>query len=193
MASLTLDLKRDIVTTRRVTVAIGIAFFTLATALGAYVRIPLPGTPVPVTLQTFFVLLSGALLGKRPGFASQALYLALGAAGLPVFQGYSFGIQHLFGPTGGYLAGFLAAGFLVGYLMEKNSFNKYTALAAFVAGNIIIYSFGATWLLYTCRMSLPCAVNAGILPFLPAEIFKTALALMIYSGISRRARQIFVP
>ncbi|MCH7819743.1 MAG: biotin transporter BioY, partial [Candidatus Marinimicrobia bacterium] len=83
--------------------------FALLTALGALIRIPLPFTPIPITLQTFFVLLAGAMLGSKRGTLSQMVYVFAGAAGIPIFAGMSSGLALLAGPTGGFLAGFLLA------------------------------------------------------------------------------------
>jgi biotin transport system substrate-specific component len=163
----------------------------IATTLGAYVRIPIKGSPVPITLQTFFVLLSGAVLGKRLGLLSQLTYLSLGIFGMPVFQGYSFGILHLVGPTGGYLIGFLGASFVVGSIMDKVSLSRYWTVLAFLAGNFIIYLFGATWLAYVYRMSISHAIAIGILPFIPGDLIKIALASLVYMRTSKRVRQIF--
>ena len=99
--------------------AIGCVFFVALMSLGAYVRIPVFFTPVPITLQTLFVVLSGAMLGKKWGMASQAIYISLGAIGLPVFQGYGYGMGHILGPTGGYLAGFVLASYVVGSLTHS--------------------------------------------------------------------------
>jgi biotin transport system substrate-specific component len=94
------------------------AMFGAATAMGAYIMIPLP--PVPITLQTLFVVLAGALLGGRLGALSQVVYLLLGIIGLPVFHGGKGGLGILLGPTGGYLVGFIAAAYVVGKLIEVN-------------------------------------------------------------------------
>ena len=113
-----LDYNKDIVNNRKLTAVIGVVFFILATALGAYIRIPVHGSPVPITLQTFFVLLAGAVLGKKLGFYSQAGYLLAGISGLPMFQGTSLGISYLLGPTGGYLIGFMACAFITGFIIS---------------------------------------------------------------------------
>ena len=97
--------------------ALWIAGFAIATAVGA--RVEIPHQPVPYTLQTFFVLLAGALLGKRNGAVSQFLYLSMGLVGLPVFSAGGFGLAKILGPTGGYLLSFPVASFVVGYLVES--------------------------------------------------------------------------
>ena len=189
--SISLDFRSGIIQDRRTSGTIGVLFFVIAIVLGAYVRLPIKGSPVPITLQTFFVLLSGAVLGKRLGAVSQVLYMAIGIMGVPVFQGYSFGIFHLCGPTGGYIVGFAAASFVVGYIAEKVSLRKYSIIPVFLAGNFIIYSFGALWLMYSCNINLSQVIRIGVLPFLPGDLVKIVLASIIYLKISKRARQIF--
>ena len=170
---------------------IGVVFFVLATALGAYVRIPVPGSPVPITLQTFFVLLSGAILGKRLGVLSQAAYIFLGAAGLPIFQGYAFGVSHIFGPTGGYLVGFMAASFLTGKMLEKGTSVFYKILASFIVASAVLYTLGVLWLISIYRISLVNAVAIGVLPFISVEIVKVLTAAFLYRRIEARSKSIF--
>jgi len=94
-------LKRELTGSKTLNIAIGVCFFLPLTALGAFVRVPLPFTPVPITLQTFFVLLSGAFLGRRSGSLTQLLYLVMGVCGAPIFTGAASGWIYLLGPTGG--------------------------------------------------------------------------------------------
>lgn len=146
-------------------------------ALLAQVRIALPFTPVPITGQTFGVLLIGAALGMRKGTASVTLYLALGLAGLPVFTGGGAGMSHLVGATGGYLLGFILAAALVGWLAERHGYERHfrTALLPFLAGTLIIYLCGALWLAAFVG-SLSKAVALGVTPFLVGDALKLLLA-----------------
>lgn len=154
--------------------ALVIAGAALVAAL-AQVRIPLPFTPVPITGQTFGVLLIGAALGSRRGAASLALYLAIGALGLPVFAGGSGGLTHFLGPTAGYLAGFLIAGWVVGWLAERGwGKGLRSSLPLFLLGQAIIYLFGVAWLAMSIGPS--AAVVQGLLPFLPLDALKVGLA-----------------
>lgn len=183
--------KTGIIENKAVDAAIGVIFFIIATTLGAYIRIPVPGTPVPITLQTFFVVLSGAVLGSRLGLFSQAGYIFLGAIGLPVFQGYNFGMSHILGPTGGYLIGFMAASFLIGKILEKESRNLFRIAASFAIGNAVLYASGVLWLMLIYRISLVNAILIGVLPFLAVELAKISLAAVVYSKVSHRSREIF--
>ena len=187
----TVTYNKEIISGRTACAACGATFFILATALGAYIRIPLEGTPVPITLQTFFVLLSGAVLGRRLGSFSQFAYVILGAAGLPIFQAFSSGALYAAGPTGGYLAGFVAAAYFVGRMVGRPGLGKIRVVASFIIADLIIHISGALWLAYLYKMSLLRAASIGILPFVPGEIAKIFFAVLIYSGISRRSKAIF--
>jgi biotin transport system substrate-specific component len=155
----------------------GIAAFALLTALGAFVRIPLPFTPVPITLQTFFVLTAGVYLGGRDAAASQLMYLAVGATGLPVFAGGA-GIGHLLGPTGGYLLAFPLAAGLVGALVQPGV-GLLRALAAFFAAKVAIFGLGAAWLAIVLGVGPEQAIALGVVPFLPGAVLKVAAATLL--------------
>lgn len=191
MTQMRIALRREVTDNPAVNAVIGVSLFVLAMALGAYVRIPVPGSPVPITLQTFFVLLSGAFLGRRLGAASQLGYIALGAMGLPIFQGYAFGLAHIFGPTGGYLAGFVIAAAFIGSVTKKETLTPGQTIAAFAIADAIIHISGALWLFYTYRFGVTNAFSVGILPFIPGEIVKIAFAVSIYRVFRPRAREIF--
>jgi biotin transport system substrate-specific component len=186
-----LSCHNDMVNNKALTASIGVAFFILATALGAYVRIPVPGSPIPITLQTFFVILAGAVLGKRLGMYSQIGYLLAGVSGLPLFQGASSGAVCLMGPTGGYLIGFVVCAFVVGLITDSVKPHIAAMIAVFALGILIIYTPGILWLVYAYKMSLTSAIAAGALPFIPGDAAKIVIAAAIYSKISRRSRQIF--
>ncbi|MGH7589053.1 MAG: biotin transporter BioY [Gemmatimonadota bacterium] len=165
--------------------AAGIAAFVVLTAIGAFVRIPLPFTPVPITLQTFFVLASGIYLGGRDAALSQVLYLALGVAGLPVFAGAS-GLAHAIGPTGGFLLAFPIAAWLVGRSVEPGDRLAKAALVL-IAADVVIFALGATWFAATVGVGLERALALAVLPFLPGTVLKTgaALALVVRSPLRR--------
>lgn len=187
----TLDDNKEIINDRAANAIIGVTFFILATILGAYVRIPVKGSPVPITLQTLFVMLSGAVLGKRLGAYSQLGYILLGLWGLPVFQGYSSGFAHILGPTGGYLIGFIFAAIFIGKMIESQSLKIYRIIASFIVGNFILYSFGILWLIYLYKINLTNALSIGVLPFMPAEFIKIFFAATIYHKIAQRSKNIF--
>ena len=187
----TLAFRTNVISSKATDAVIGVIFFIIATTLGAYIRIPVPGTPVPITLQTFFVVLSGAVLGARLGLFSQLGYILLGAIGLPLFQGHAFGMAHIFGATGGYMIGFMAASFLIGKILEKESQNLFKIAASFAIGNVVLYTLGTLWLMLIYRISFINAIVIGVLPFFTIELAKIFLAAAVYSKISHRSKAIF--
>ena len=165
-------------TTRRV---IAVLAFAVATALGARIAVPVPFTPVPVTLQTLFVVLAGALLGPRLGAASQLAYLGAGIAGLPVFTAGA-GLAYLFGPTGGYLLAFPAAAFLAGVVSRRVSDRGLLGLVTLFVGlflaSLVILAGGAAWL-GILTGDFAGAVTLGLLPFIAGDVVKVALTALI--------------
>jgi biotin transport system substrate-specific component len=165
-----------------------IAGFSLLIALGAQVAIPLPFTPVPVTLQTLAVLMAGCLLGSSRGALAVLAYLAEGFAGLPVFSAGRSGIAHLFGPTGGYLLGFVAAAFIAGLLTERGAARSwFGSLAALVAGNLVVYVPGILWL--SGWTGPDKALALGFAPYLAGDALKCICGAGVLSGISLISRR----
>ncbi len=151
--------------------------FALLTALAAQIVIPLPFTPVPITGQTFAVLLAGAALGAGAGAASQALYVFLGAAGLPFYADGASGWTVVRGATGGYLIGFIVAAWLVGRLAERRQDRSVaTAIPAFLLGSVVIHLFGVPWLAASLDAGWTEAAALGSVPFIPGDLAKVALA-----------------
>ena len=157
----------------------------LALVICAYIAVPIPGTPVPVTAQTFGVLIVGGALGFRRGALAVGLYLALGIAGLPVYAGHASGIG-TFGsladglrlaPTGGYLVGFVVAAAVVGRFAELGWDRTVGgALAAFTIGTALIYAFGIPWLALALGVSVRRALEIGLAPFLLGDVLKIVVA-----------------
>jgi biotin transport system substrate-specific component len=162
--------------------AASVALFVALTAVAAQVSIPLPFTPVPLTLQPMVVLLGGAVLGARLGMSAQILYLVLGIAGLPVFAASPVlpqGALRLIGPTGGYLMSYPFAAFLAGRLAERGLDRRYlTSLLAMACGLAIIFMCGVMWLAFFARpaVGLDGALRAGFYPFMPLDVFKLVVA-----------------
>lgn len=151
---------------------------SLLIALSAQLQFVLPFSPVPITGQTFAVLLLGALYGSKRGPATVLTYLALGAVGLPVFAGGAFGIARLIGPTGGYLVGFVAAAVVVGLLSERGWDRKlWTTAVGMIIGNGMIYVVGVLWL--SRFVGWPAVLSTGVLPFLAGDALKIALATIL--------------
>ena len=163
-----------------------VLFVTVLTAAAAQISVPLPFTSVPFTLQPMVVLLGALALGSRLGAASQVLYLAAGIAGLPVFAASGVlppGPLRLLGPTGGYLMAYPFAAFLTGYLAERGFDRRYiTSIIAMLAGLIVIYAIGVTWLGLFARTpdgpapGISAALFAGIYPFIVPDLIKLVMA-----------------
>jgi len=159
--------------TRSALVVVG---FSLLTAAAAQVVVPLPFTPVPLTGQTFAVLLTGALLGPRLGALAMLAYLLEGAAGLPFFRGGASGVAHFSGATAGYLFAFPAAAYVTGALAERGWDRRYLpAAAAMALGSFVILACGWAWLALMFKGGAE-AFRLGVAPFLPGDVLKVALA-----------------
>lgn len=157
------------------------------TALAAQVSVPLPFTPVPLTLQTFAVLLVGAALGTARGVLSLLVYLAVGVAGAPVF---SHGTSGSGGASFGYVVGFVLAAALVGLLAERGATRGPLRTAAvMVLGNIAIYAVGVPWLMAVTHVDLPKALALGVVPFLVGDAIKVAVAAGLFPAAWRLARR----
>lgn len=160
--------------------------FALLTAAAAQVRIALPFTPVPITGQTFAVLLSGAALGMRLGASSQALYLAMGAVGLPVFTDGGSGVETFTGATAGYLVGFVVAAAVVGKLAERGQDRSFpNALTAFLVGTFVIYGLGVAGLAVNVGMDVDEAILKGVAPFVFGDLLKAAAAGVLLPTVWR--------
>jgi biotin transport system substrate-specific component len=167
------------------------ALFGAGTAAGAYIIVPIP--PVPITLQTLFLYLAGALLGGRLALLSQVVYVLLGIIGLPVFAGGKAGFGVLFGPTGGYLIGFLPAAYIVGKWNEVlNAPSFPTVLVSMIVGTIPVYLLGVLQLSFVAKLDLVKAVSVGMLPFLIGDGIKIVAAALLagrltgYLGVIRK-------
>lgn len=157
---------------------------SLATALAAQVEIRLPWTPVPISGQSFAVLLSGLVLGSRRAFLAQLLYLSYGAAGLPVFSGGAAGLVKFMGPTGGYLIGFPFAALITGLLAERGWDRRpSTMFAAMLLGSTVIFTLGLAQL--SRFVPAEGLLAAGLLPFIPGDLIKSALAAGVFPLVWR--------
>ncbi len=174
---------------RAVVACVGVGLFCLLTILGAMVRVPLPGTPVPMTLQTAVVLFAGVALGARLGACSQLLYLAIGLIGVPVFADSGAGPQYVFGATGGYLLGFLIVPVVVGRLTARSSRLKPT-LAAAAVGTILIFALGVGWLAILTG-SVWGALQQGLFPFWLAALLKCGLAAALGCVLGPACRSVW--
>ena len=143
----------------------------------AQLSIPLPFTPVPITGQTFAVLVVGASLGSLRGGASGLLYVLIGLAGAPVYASGGHGLDVITGASGGYLVSYPFVGALTGWLAERRWDRRFSsAVGAMLTGNVIIYLVGLPWLAVVLHTSLKKTLELGLYPFVPGDIFKLYLA-----------------
>jgi len=166
----------------QIALVVGASFFV---ALCARVTLPLPWTPVPLTLQNFGVLLVALGMGSKRGFAAMVLYLAEGASGLPVFNPAGLGgLAQLLGPTAGYLWAYPLVAFVVGFIAERGARSFVRNLGAAVAGELVLFAGGLAWLALLAHGSWWQAAQFGLYPFLFAEVAKITAA----AGAASRVR-----
>jgi len=159
-----------------------VSLFAALTAVGAFISIPL--YPVPLSLQSLFTLLAAMILGSVMGASSQIIYVLLGVIGLPVFAGFKAGIGILFGPTGGFLLGFIISAYIIGKIVElKKEKNIFYYFLVGIIGTIILYIIGITQLSLVTGIGIEKAITVGMLPFLPGDILKIIAASFIASKL----------
>ena len=159
-------------------------------ALAAQVSLPLPFTPVPITGQTFAVVLVGASLGAARGLASPVLYVGAGILGAPVYADQTHGWETFTGPTGGYLAGFILAAALTGWLAERRWDRRFSSsVAAILTGNVAVYLLGLPWLAHVLGAGLERTLEAGLYPFVVGDVLKLYLAAALLPAAWRLVRR----
>jgi biotin transport system substrate-specific component len=167
------------------------ALFAAVTAVGAFIKIPLPF--VPITLQGIFVTMAGLVLGSRLGALSQLLYLFIGLVGIPIFT-EGGGPTYVFKPTFGFLVGFAVAAFVIGRFTENRQHSYFLYISAAFIGLFIVYAFGAPYLYFVLKNVAGVAITplgalkAGVLPFIPGDILKNAIAVYIAVEIKKRIK-----
>lgn len=170
-----------------------VLFFCLLTLVFAQIRVPIPLTPIPFTLQVLAVFLCGYFLNSRLASLSLALYLLLGMSGAPVFSGWGSGLSALMGPTGGYIAGFVPAVLAISYLSDKKVLGKFNIVVTALAGLGIIYFFGLMNLIFYIYFVvnvrgielITTALQLGVFPFILADLTKAIVAASIFYGVFR--------
>lgn len=150
-----------------------VAMFAALIGVLSQISIPLPFSPVPITLQTFAVFLTGAVLGSRKGAVTLLVYVFLGLFGIPVFSQGKSGLPVLVGPTGGYIWGFILAVFIIGKIIEgTNNISFLRCMGAMLLGMVVIYIFGVGQLMLVLEVGFQEAFIMGALPYLPLEVVK---------------------
>ena len=168
------DIEQTVTYARRIQMA---ALMVALIAAGAFIAIPLPGTPVPVVLQNLFVVLAGVVLPAAWAFGTVTVYLVMGALGLPIFAGATGGLAHFAGPTGGFLIGFTVAAALTAVVLNGRGAapsrpGKMRLIVALTGGFFLPYFLGVPWLARVTGLNLPAAIAAGALPFIPGDLGK---------------------
>ena len=156
-------------------------------AVLAQILIPLP--LIPITGQTLAIGLVVTILGLKHGTYAVLLYILLGAIGLPVFQGFTGGLGILFGPTGGYIIGFIPTALVIGFYLKKTRLTFPHALVANILGMLVTLAFGAVWLKYLAELSWTGALFSGVIPFLIVGVIKAILAAWVGVIVRQRLEQ----
>lgn len=157
--------------------------FTALTAAGAFISIPIG--PVPITLQSFIVLLSGIILGSKKAMFSQITYLLLGLIGFPVFAGFTGGLQSVFKPSFGFIIGYVAAAYVAGKLTENKAPTNKNLFTAVLTGSVIIYALGLPYMYYVLNImlhnnfSILKILQLGMFAFIPGDTLKAATAMFL--------------
>lgn len=152
-----------------------IGVMTAATCILAPFSIPIG--PVPISLTNLVIYFSLYILGTRNAVISYLVYLLMGLIGVPVFSGFTSGPEKLFGPTGGYLVGFLPMAVIAGIFIEKFASSRMLCLTGMILGTIVCYAFGTAWLAVQAGLDVKAALFAGVIPFIPGDLIKMVLAM----------------
>lgn len=155
----------------------------MAAVLCVISPLSIPVGAVPISLATLGVMLAGALLGAQLGTLSVLIYLVLGWVGLPVFAGYSSGFACLFGPTGGYMIGYLFLAFLTGFLYKKKTLPYL--VGSILVGELVLYLLGTVWFMFVAQTSLVSALTICVLPFIPGDIAKIVLVCLLLPQLEK--------
>ncbi len=160
------------------------ALFTAVTSVLAGLSVPLPFTPVPISLATFGVLLCGGILGAKYGSFSMICYVILGAVGLPIFSNYHGGMEKLLGPTGGYIVGYIACAFIIGLIADYSEKKglKYSLIYIIIGGilgTLACYTLGTLYFMLQTKNTLIAAIGMCVVPFLIGDIVKIAVSSIL--------------
>lgn len=161
----------------------------MAAAICLLAPLSIPIGPVPISLTNLVIYFSLYILGMKRGTLSYLIYLLIGMVGVPVFSGFTSGPGKLFGPTGGYLIGFIPMAILAGIFIDRYTNRKLICLIGMIIATAICYAFGTTWLAYQAHMDFAAAIWAGVIPFIPADLIKMILAMLVGPQIREQLKQ----
>lgn len=167
-----------------------IALITAITCIFAPLAIPIPVSPVPISLTNLVILISVYILGWKDATISFLIYLLLGAVGLPVFSGFAGGLGKLAGPTGGYLIGFIFMTIIAGIFVEHFPSKRILIIIGMVIATAVTYAFGTAWLAFQLDQSFIAALSIGVIPYLPGDIIKIIIAIIVGPLLRNRLRNI---
>ena len=166
-----------------------IGLMAAVTCIAGPLSLALPFSPVPISLTNLAIYFSVYVLGMRRGTISYLVYLLLGLVGIPVFSAFTSGPAKLFGPTGGYLIGFIFMALICGYFIDRWNGQIVISFIGMAVGTIVTYGFGTVWLAYQSNLSFGEALAAGVLPFIVGDLAKMVFTLLIGSQVRVRVRK----
>lgn len=164
-----------------------IAVMTAVTCVLAPLSLPIG--PVPISLTNLAIYFGLYILGVKKESLSYIVYMLIGLAGLPVFSNFTGGVGKLFGPTGGYIIGFLPMAVIAGIFIDRTKGKLFPSLLGMVLGTVICYALGTIWLAYQANMDFKAALFAGVIPFIPGDLIKMVLAAVLGPKIKRQLRK----
>jgi biotin transport system substrate-specific component len=186
MSSTTIEVKPSKrIDTKSITL---IGLMAAVTCIMGPLSLSIPVSPVPISLTIFAIYLSVYVLGMKKGTLSTIIYLLIGLIGIPVFSSFSSGPAKLLGPTGGYLIGYIFLALICGFFIDHWN-NRLIQFAGLVVGCLVCYIFGTAWLAYQASMSFNAALAAGVIPFIPGDLVKIVIALIVGPEIRKRLKR----
>lgn len=168
-----------------------VALVTAITCILAPFSIPIPISPVPITLTNLVLLISIYVLGWKDAAISFLVYLLLGAFGLPVFSGFAGGLGKIAGPTGGYLIGFIFMTIIAGIFVQRFADRRILVVAGMILATMVAYAFGTAWLAFQMDLSFTSALSIGVIPYLPGDTAKIILAAIIGPALRTRLQNLY--
>lgn len=169
-----------------------IALMTAITCIFAPLSIPIPVSPVPISLTNLVLLISVYILGWEYATFSFLIYLLLGAVGLPVFSGFAGGLGKLAGPTGGYLIGFIFMTIIAGLFVDHFPNNRILIIIGMVLATAVTYAFGTAWLAFQMNQTFIAALSIGVIPYLPGDTVKIIIAVIVGPLLKARLKNISI-
>jgi biotin transport system substrate-specific component len=165
-----------------------IGLMAAVTCIMGPLSIAIPISPVPISLTNLAVYFAIYVLGMKKGTVSYLIYLLIGLVGVPVFSSFTSGPAKLLGPTGGYLIGFIFMALICGFFIDKWN-NRLADFAGMVIGTVVCYGFGTAWLAYQASMNFSAALAAGVIPFIPGDLTKIVIALIVGPEVRKRLKK----